>query len=353
MKNSSPAMQTRGPIRAVMVTDRPVPSRPRSAPRNNVVTMAPAAMATQRTGSAPRVTTTTGVTSIKHRAFLKAINNSIVYSVERVPCNPGLGGSFPWLSKMAKRYEEYRFTKLRYEFRSVAATSTPGVVMMSFDYDAADENPTSKAVQAQTIPNSESNAWMNNDLTIPLDKSWRFVRSGVLGSNLDIKTYDAGSLLISSAYGSGIVCGELYVEYSVEFRRPTDGPEVSGQLHALSTSFTDIFPVNGVTFGGKAFPFSREGPMKLRVDVGGEYLVAVLVGLASSTLDYVVPTTDDDLGSITIMTQNRTTTKILALLRVRSGTGSVITFTNTVYGTGMIDTRIYVGSADYETLFIA
>lgn len=328
--------------------DRALPSQPGAAPRNNTVSAVPVSMATQRNARAPVMTTTGGITTIRHRAFLKPVANALTYEVERLPCNPGLGGSFPWLSKMARRYEEYRFTHLRYEFRSVAATSTPGVIMMSFDYDAADDLPSSKAVQAQTVPSTETNAWMNNDLTVGFDKTWKYVRSGTLAANLDIKTYDAGNLMVSAVYGNDITAGELYVDYTVELRRPTDGPEVSGQLKSVTTSTTTLFTPTGITIGGKAFPFAYEGPMKLRVVSGGEYLIGVLFGMNAS-VDYTPVVVTPTEGFAEILVQSRTDTKLLMLIRLRAQTGAIITFPAPV-GTGLTDMRIHVGSADYDTM---
>jgi hypothetical protein len=174
------------------------------------------------------VTKPDGTVEISHRTFLQPVDNELDFSTVGFPCNPGMSGSFPWLSKIARRYEEYRFKRLRYEFRSVASSATPGVVMMSFDYDAADAAPATKSEQAQTIPNSECNVWMNNDLSVPTSSQFRYVRAGTLAANLDVKTYDMGNLWLSTSYGNNVVGGELYVEYTVELRKPTAGIDVGG-----------------------------------------------------------------------------------------------------------------------------
>lgn len=321
---------------------------------NDAVRAVPVAFATKRTGKKPVVVTNAGITRVTHRSFLQPITSAASYTVTKIPCNPGLSGSFPWVSKLARRYEEYRFTRLRYEVRSVVASSKSGVVMMSFDYDAADETPQTKAEQAQTVPNSETNVWMNNDLSVPMDNQWKYVRAGVLASNLDVKTYDAGNMWLSSAYGDNGVGGELYVEYTIEFRRPTDGPETSGQLASVTTSFGSPFnTVNKV--GGVAFPFSVIDPNNLGVVSGGEFLLAFVASGTALTAFPATPTiaSSSTTSVATSLFTITSATRSVNIIRVRVETGDVISFSNAGTGATLIDTRLWVAAADYATLFLA
>jgi len=219
---------------------------------NDITRMAPVATATRRTGQAAVIRSTGKGVTVTHRTFLGPITNTLAYTVTGFNVNPGLADTFPWLSKVASRYDKYRFTKLRFEFRSVAATSTPGVCMMSFDYNAADPLPVNKQIQAQTIPNAENNIWVNNDLVVPVDQQWRFVRQSLVAGT-DIKTYDMGVMSLSTVYGGGSVGGELYVEYTVELEKPSEpdaiaslgtatGPLVAGPLFSGSVpmAFTGL-----------------------------------------------------------------------------------------------------------------
>lgn len=182
---------------------------------------APTAIATRRTGAAPRMQQRGSGITVSHRAFLGPVINTVTYTVNGYQANPGLADTFPWLSSLASRYDKYRFTSLVFEYRSVANTSVNGIAMMSFDYNASDAAPLSKVVQAQTIPNSENNVWISNSLSVPCDSTWRYVRQGTV-PNTDIKTYDLGTMWLSTQYGGTATCGELYVEYTVELDKPSE-----------------------------------------------------------------------------------------------------------------------------------
>lgn len=332
----------------------PTPPLPIVGKARDQVTPAPVAYATKRVGRKPKVMMSNGNTTVSHRSFLMPISNSSVFAVVGVSCNPGLASSFPWVSKLARRYEEYRITKLRYEFRSVTASSKPGVVMMSFDYDAADEAPSTKAEQSQTIPNSETNVWMNNDLVVRTDNSWRFIRAGGLAANLDVKTYDAGTMWLSTAYGDGVVGGELYVEYTVEFRRPTDGPETCGILAAVPSSF--ITPFNsGIRYNGVAFPFTVLTNSTLKVVAGGEFLAYFCTFGTALNADITVPTiaSSSTTSTITSLNANYSTTKATMLMRIQCEAGDVITFSFISGGSGLIDCKFWVAAADYRSVYLS
>jgi hypothetical protein len=319
--------------------------------KNDSTRMAPVAIATRRTGATPVVKTSASGVTISHRSFLFPVTNNLNFTATAVPCNPGLSGSFPWLGKLARRYEQYRFKKLRYEFRSVAASSQAGVIMMSFDYDAADLAPATKAEQAQTIPNSETNVWMNNDLVVKPDDSWHFVRSGTLASNLDVKTYDMGNMWLSSAYGNNVVGGELYVEYTVELRRPTDGPEVCGRFAADTSSFAIPVSATNAIVTGVAFPFVRTSNNDFTVTAGGEYLVVCETFGTVMTAPVATPTiasgsTTSAVVSLFAVTGSGNTSRTLKL---RVETGDIITFANAGTGSTIIGVRYYIAPIDYTS----
>jgi hypothetical protein len=269
--------------------------------------------------------------------------------VRAIPCNPGLAGSFPWLAKLARRYEQYRFKRLKYEFRSVAASSTSGVVMMSFDYDPADAAPATKSEQAQTVPNTETNVWMNNDLSIPMDSEWKYVRAGTLGANLD-KTYDMGNLWLSTSYGNNVTGGELYVEYSVEFRRPTDGPEVCGTYTSASPSTTTPLGVNEPAISGSAFPFRKLNTNTFGVVSGGEYSIVYRgsgSGITSSVYTpNIISGGSTSVSSVVAGVSSAST--FLCICRIRVETGDEFQFPP-ISATSISSVKFWVASIDYDS----
>jgi len=333
-----------------------VPQAKAKSQRNDTVSAAPVAFATRRTGAAPKmITKPDGTIEVSHRAFLQPVDNNINYTVTGIPCNPGMSGSFPWLSKIARRYEEYRFKKLRYEFRSVAASSTSGVVMMSFDFDAADAAPSSKGEQAQTVPNTECNVWMNNELNVPANPQFRYVRAGTLAANLDVKTYDMGNLWLSTSYGNNVVGGELYVEYTVELRKPTAGIDVGGEISTATTVSVAPFGATAAasTIRGVAFPFTREDSDTLKVVAGGEYILTYIIqGSGTFTAAGAVPTlvSTGTTSTIQLLYTALQSTIIIQSLRLRCETGDFINFGAVALGTGLTSTKLMAAAIDYITV---
>lgn len=52
--------------------------------------------------------------------------------------NPADGATFPWLSGVARKYEKYRFRKLKFTMVPHAPTTASGTLGMYVDYDPSD-----------------------------------------------------------------------------------------------------------------------------------------------------------------------------------------------------------------------
>lgn len=216
-----------------------------------------------------KITAKSGVTVLKHKGLIGPVVGSTTYGAVNYQVNAGRAQVFPWASKLAKSYDKYRFTSLKFMYRPVVPTTRAGVVMMSFDYDTLDAVPASKFEQAQTFPNVEVNSFMPSELIVACDSTWRFVRQGnVLGA--DLKTYDLGQLIVSSAYDTTtITCGELYVEYVMELDKPSYGfplTLVNTNAGNASSPFTTNVPSTAA-----AQPFEYLSTDRLVCKVAGEY----------------------------------------------------------------------------------
>lgn len=298
---------------------------------NDVVVSAPVARATRRTGTAPMIQQKQDSIVVRHRSLIKNVTGTSTFSVTGIAANPGLAAGFPWLAKLASKYDQYRFKKLIYDFRSVCSTSTAGVVMLSFDYDALDAAPASKSDQAQTIPNAENNAWVNNRLVVPVDNLFRFTRQGTVAAS-DLKTYDLGNLWVSTAYGTGSdTWGELYVEYEVELKRPSQGVEqtwagTSANMLNTSNPFTNLVET------GTAQPCYRTSGSTLLFTSAGEYLFsASIVTSADSSITSVPDPTVNNNGSIKRVQYAATAGRsAVAAWAIRVTAGTTLTYSITV-----------------------
>lgn len=304
---------------------------------NDVTRAAPVAVSTRRTGASARISPrATGVT-VSHRTFLGPVTNGLAYTPLSYATNPGLASTFPWLSKIASRYDKYRFTRLRFEYRSVAATSTSGVAMMSFDYNALDPLPSSKLVQSQTIPNAENNVWVNNDLVVPTDAAWRFVRQGAV-ANSDLKTYDLGNMVLSTIYGNGAITGELYVEYTVELEKPSEPAAFASRITAYPAASSTPFATPTIT-GVSAYTAT---PNTLRMEVAGTYLFTLVFnGTAITSMINPVSSTAtiNNLGSSVI---NPASTKGMLVVSVTCNKGDILNWGACITASTVQDVNLYV-----------
>jgi len=155
-----------------------------------------------------------------------------VFSTSQFPVNIGQSLTFPWGSKVAQNnYNKYQFEALEFYYkREVSefnAAGSGGKVILSFNVDAADGPPSNKQVAEDTYPRADGLTSENVNLVIPpfMLKKWTdgfFIRAGPPPGRTDIKTYDVGSLSVSTVGVTPVnaVLGELRVRYRCKLMIP-------------------------------------------------------------------------------------------------------------------------------------
>jgi hypothetical protein len=166
-----------------------------------------------------------GKITVRNSEYIRDVVCTAEYEVTSLPINPGLVGSFMWLSSIANNYEFYRFQKLHVTYKPLVGTSVSGNVMMTFDFDAADEAPTSKQRLMSYMNAMQTAVYSPCSLDaakVNLKKfaAERFTRPDTIPVNKDIKTYDVANLYIATSGGNGATVGSLYVDYEVQFSTP-------------------------------------------------------------------------------------------------------------------------------------
>jgi len=243
-----------------------------------------AAYATGQRSSAPRIEASRDQSRIVHRELIGSMTGSTAFAVaQSVPLNPGMASFAPWLATQAQSWERYRFNKLRFCYYTRTGSNVPGSMMLAPDYDAADSAPVSEQVASSYEDVEEDAPW--KDICCVLRPSalhalgpTKFVRSGALAPNQDIKTYDAGTLYACTVDGVnvggvGVNWGKLWVEYDVTLLTPTLNPAGGGPLAALHLSgavpttanmlgAAPVLGANGALFAtvaGSVVSFSQAG----------------------------------------------------------------------------------------------
>lgn len=158
-------------------------------------------------------------TSLRFRETerVATVDGSVGFSVTgSLACNPGLAGSFPWLSGHAALFERYRVHRLVYRYKNLKGTATNGNVLMSFDYDTLDSSPATAIEMTQSTVYADGAPWRIFELVVPSDKRDLFTRAGPV-AGADLKTYDMGKLHIAAeGCADTTPHGYLEVEYDIE-----------------------------------------------------------------------------------------------------------------------------------------
>jgi hypothetical protein len=209
----------------------------------------------QRTGQAQIFRNGVDSCRIIHRELVASIIGSAAFTVaQALALNPGLAASFPWLSNEAAGWEKYKFNSLKFEYFTRTGSNVPGSMMLAPDYDASDAAPLSEVAASAYEDCEEDAPWKDICCLLKAselmgDMKERFVRTGTLAANQDIKTYDCGTLFACTVDGTAVNWGKLWVEYDVTLitpHVPPGGFQAAGTLQAGGGSIAAATPFGSV-----------------------------------------------------------------------------------------------------------
>jgi len=143
-----------------------------------------------------------------------------VYDV--TPTNPAL---FPWLSRIAERYEMFVFEKLSIEYRTVSATTTPGKLMLGVDQDYYDEVPVNSITLETWKGTTTSPVWKNMTMTVPSAMLNRrgplYTNASLLPNGADQRLNNVGRIFVATEFGTNSdFWGQVYVNYTIRLITP-------------------------------------------------------------------------------------------------------------------------------------
>jgi len=278
-----------------------------------------------------------GSVTVSHREYLMDFTpDTDDFYIQTLSINPGLPGIFPWLSSIARNYENYHFKKLVFSFQTQAPTTTPGTFMIAVDYDARDTAPTNKQTMMSYQSSVRTAPWQEvSHVSTPSNlskyKSY-FVRTGPAPSNTDIKTYDTGFAAIASqGVPADLDIGEIYIDYVVTFYTPqylptTVYPEIMGgridgagnmtwEMPLGSAAVVDAQAV-GLTYDSKA------GYVLITSPVDKTYLVIFVANGSSFSSASIGPTVHSTAATI----QNTVSSNRVFIAIVLTPSGNPVEF---------------------------
>lgn len=191
---------------------------------------------------------------LRHREFIGDVLATEAFTTESYDINPGLVGSFPWLSQIASSYELYRMRGLVYEFKSMASdavlstatSSALGTVVMATQYNSLNSPFTSK-IQMENHEFANSNK-PSCSFFHPVEckrslipTSELYTRDGSVPDNADQRLYDLGKFTIATVgqqAASGVI-GELWATYEVElYQQKYSSPFTIRSAHVRNATCT-------------------------------------------------------------------------------------------------------------------
>lgn len=194
-------------------------------PKPKRVNTAPVAInVTKQTSAASIISNGNKSRRVKHTEMIGDLAGSVAFAVNKYEVNPGIVATFPWLSTLAKEWEQYRFHKLTFTYANRCSTATKGSVIIAPDYDPSDPAPTTEMAVTSYRDAISASSWkecssiLDPDAMYPLGPR-KYVRiNNVPGSK---KVYDAANVYFCTAdQADTTVIGKVFVTYDIEFFIP-------------------------------------------------------------------------------------------------------------------------------------
>lgn len=283
------------------------------------------------------------VITVRHKEFVCEVSGSIAYTVQRqFSLNPGVAGTFPWLSQVAAQYTEYRIKGMVYHYiptsgDAVASTNAAlGSVMLQTSYRANEPAPTSKVELLNEFWASEGKPSVSFVHPIECDPkenpfNIQYVRTSAVAATDNILLYDLGTTTLATSgqqIDSGVL-GDLWVTYEIELRKPRlsnfSGDDTESSLAVATSNINSTTPMGtNVVLSGTYMNGSSVSSTAFTVGAGN-------VGVFQMTLVYQA-TTAATFTSMAISGSGSAVYRIYGSTNPRAtalttGTGNMVVYT--------------------------
>lgn len=189
-----------------------------------------------------------GTIEFAHREFIMDISSTTGFANSAYPINPGNGTLFPWLSTIAKNFEQYEMLGLIFEFKSTSATAVGsvntglGTVIMATDYDVLDAPYLDKRAMEVSEFATSAAPFRSQIHPIECDPKQNVMKALFIQPGNNVSAYPddprfsaMGNFQIATSGMQAVsVIGELWVSYHVRLSKPQlegGGVGASTSLH--------------------------------------------------------------------------------------------------------------------------
>jgi hypothetical protein len=219
-------------------------------------------------GSIPAMHSSGQSVVVRHKEFVMTVRSSIQYAVQRsLPINPGRAEVFPWLSRLANCYQQYRIKGMVFHYVPTSGNAVTGsapalgCVMLQTSYRSNDAPPSSKVEllneywSTETVP---SDAACHPIECNPSENPFnvQYVRSDdrILPPGDSPLLYDLGMTHVATEgqLADGVALGDLWVTYEIELKKPILSSNVTNSIAGFGYMRTNTTSLSNL-FGGVAF----------------------------------------------------------------------------------------------------
>lgn len=156
-------------------------------------------------------------------------DGSSIFNNNSFAINPGVSTTFPWLSKVARQFDQWEPHGIVFEFRSTSSeyngsTQALGTVILATDYDAVDSPYTSKVLAENSdyaMSVKASDCAIHGIECAPGERpsTVLFTRAADRPPGTDPRLYDLGLFQIATQgmSAANVNLGELWVSYDITF----------------------------------------------------------------------------------------------------------------------------------------
>lgn len=315
---------------------------------------------------------------VRHREYLTPIKGSTAFRVGRFfPLQPGDPNTFPWLSGLASKYQQYKIRGMVFHYvptsgYAVSGTNPAlGTVMMQTTYRAGDTSPGSKVEMMNEYWASEASP--ADTFCHPIECSPKenpfnvhYVRNAPVADQTVLPLYDIGKTFVATQgmQADDQIVGDLWVTYEIEFSKPqissnlvlsassgtanVDAPTVAGVFGLTPTVAIGTIPFSMVN-NTLTFPQGLLGKYIVVVDVSATTSFTAFNWLSGPTFNSctqisfssAVPAARTNLGG-TAPTLGQSMSSVVAEFTDPSATASIV-----------FSAPTWVGAASITTVYVA
>lgn len=234
--------------------------------------------------------------TIRHKEFLCSVKGSKDFTLQRFfLLQPGDTNTFPWLSGVANRFQQYRIKGMVFHYVPTSGYAVSGddpslgAVMIQTSYRANDSDPTSKVEMMNEYWASEnvpSDSFCHPIECSPQENPFQihYVRTLPVPSGDSPLLYDIGKTYVATQGmpGEGKVVGDLWVTYEIELLKPQIRSDVlsetgSAVAESVGTVTSGSAPLgNALSVATGTIPFSMiNRTITFPVGLLGRFIVTI------------------------------------------------------------------------------